>query len=160
GGDLFTPQFLALANLRSLAHRGAESWLEAQAGQPEAPKLVDDVDNGKLARSEAVASLEYLGHALIEHHEEYRDYNSTTTQSDYGENLHLLLDYLKIKTSYDRYAWRMRPLVQAHAVLCRRGQDDAAVRWQASMAGYTRSLSEQLLEDLARLEQENGLRLR
>src|SRR5439155_16956092 len=39
-------------------------------------------------------------------------------------------------------------------------QDDAAVRWQESMAGYTRSLSEQLLEDLARLEQENGLRLR
>src|SRR5262249_23488747 len=76
------------------------------------------------------------------------------------ENLHLLLDFLKVKSNYDRYAWRMQPLVKAHAVLCRRGQDDAAVRWQASMAGFTRKLSDQLLEELAALEQEHGLRLR
>jgi hypothetical protein len=160
GGDLFTPQFLALANLRSLTHRGVDHWLDEQASQPEAPKLVAEVEDGKVARSEAVTCLEYLCHALVEHHEEYRDYNSTTTQSDYGENLYLLIEFLKLKTSYDRYAWRMRPLVQAHAVLCRRGQDDAAVRWQASMAGFTQSLADQLLASLVKLEQEQGLRLR
>jgi hypothetical protein len=160
GSDLFTPQFLALANLRSMTHRGVDNWLETQARESDAPQLVDDVEEGRLPRSEAITYLEYLCHALIEHHEEYRDYNSTTTQSDYGENLYLLLDYLKLKTSYDRYAWRMRPLVQAHAVLCRRGQDDAAVRWQASMAGFTRGLAEQLLESLDKLELAQGMRLR
>jgi len=72
-----------------------------------------------------------------------------------------LLDFLKIKVSYERYAWRMKPLVQAHAVLCRRGQDDAALRWQASMAGFTeKQLAEPLLDELAKLEREHGLRLR
>src|SRR5262249_59219639 len=127
--------------------------------EAEFSKFVDDVDAGRLKRDDAISYVEYLAHALIEHHEEYRDYNSTTTQSDYGENLHLLIDSLKLKTSYDRYSWRMRPLVQAHAVLCQRGQDDAALRWQEHMAGFTRSLSDQLLSGLAQLEQESGLKL-
>jgi hypothetical protein len=160
GSDLFTPQFLALANLRSVRHRGIDSWLDSLANEPEPPKLWEHIESGELSRSRASACVEYVIQAMIEHHEEYRDYNSTTTQSDYGENLHLLLDFLKVKSNYDRYAWRMRPLVQAHAVLCRRGQDEAAVRWQASMAGFTRKLSDQLLDELTALEQEHGLKLR
>ena len=50
--------------------------------------------------------------------------------------------------------------MQAHAVLCRRGQDDAALRWQASMADFTKQISEPLLEELAKLERDRGLRLR
>ena len=41
--------------------------------------------------------------ALVEHYDEYRDYNTTTTQSDYGENIHILLDFLRLKVRYDRY---------------------------------------------------------
>jgi hypothetical protein len=160
GSDLFTPQFLALANLRSVLHRGVDSWVDSLGGESEPPKLWEHIESGELARSRAGACVDYVVQAMIEHHEEYRDYNSTTTQSDYGENLHLLLDFLKIKSSYDRYAWRMRPLVQAHAVLCRRGQDEAAVRWQASMAGFTRKLADQLLDELTALEQQHGLKLR
>src|SRR5207249_4021268 len=127
----------------------------------EPPKICDDIESAKFDRGSAASLLEYTVQALIEHHEEYRDYNSTTTQSDYGENLHLLFDFLKLKSTYDRYAWRMRPLVLAHEVLCRRGQDDAALRWQASMAGITRSkVAEPLLKELAELEQKHGLRLR
>jgi hypothetical protein len=161
GGDLFTPQFLALANLRSVLHRGVASWLDSLSGTPDAPKLVEDLDEGKFSRRRAAEHLEFIVQATVEHHEEYRDYNSTTTQSDYGENLHYLLDFLKIKVDYERYAWRMKPLVQAHAVLCRRGQDDAALRWQASMAGFTeKQIAEPLLEELSKLEREHGLRLR
>src|SRR5262249_42875386 len=120
-----------------------------------------DLDAGKYSRRRAEDHLGFIIQAMIEHHEEYRDYNSTTTQSDYGENLHYLLDFLKIKVDYERYAWRMKPLVQAHAVLWRRGQDDGAWRWRASMAGFTeKHLAEPLLEELGKLEREHGLRLR
>jgi hypothetical protein len=161
GGDLFTPHFLALANLRSLVHRGVEDWLNAHANESEPIKLAQAVEEGRVPSSKASVCLEYIAHALIEHHEVYRDYNSTTTQSDYGENLHLLLEFLKVKVSYDRYAWRMRPLVQAHAVLCGRGQDEAALRWQEKMSEMTRTtIVEPLLEELAQLEATTGLRLR
>ncbi len=160
GPELFTPQFLALANLRSILHRGVDNWLEALENETERPKLLDDLDENKYPRRQAVSQLEFIVQAMIEHHEEYRDYNSTTTQSDYGENLGDLLDLLKLKVSYERYAWRMRPLVQAHAVLCRRGQDDAAVRWQSSMADYTKKIADQLLDELEGIETDKGLRLR
>ena len=35
--------------------------------------------------------------SVAENHPEYRDWNSTTTQSDRGECLHVLLDFLRIK---------------------------------------------------------------
>lgn len=160
GSDLFTPQFLALANLRSLLHRGIDSWLDSLGEMDDPPALAAALESGKYDRDEAEQRLETIVHAMIEHHEEYRDYNSTTTQSDYGENLHYLLDFLKLKVTYDRYAWRMRPLVQAHAVLCRRGPDDAAVRWQANMANFSKKLADQLLAELSELEKRHGLRLR
>jgi hypothetical protein len=161
GGDLFTPHFLALANLRSLTHRGVEDWLKAQANEAEPLKLVEAIEDGRIALSKAAVCLDYIAQVLIEHHEVYRDYNSTTTQSDYGENLHLLFEFLKLKVAYDRCAWRMRPLVQAHAVLCRRGQDAAAQRWHEKMAEMTKTtITEPMLENLAELEQNTGLRLR
>jgi hypothetical protein len=118
------------------------------------------LDENKYPRWQATHYLETIVQAMLEHHEEYRDYNSTTTQSDYGENLHILLDFLKIKVAYERYAWRMRPLVLAHEVLCHRRQDDAALRWQASMASFTRDRADELLKELTELEQKHGLRVR
>ncbi len=161
GADLFTPHFLALANLRSIVHRGVEDWLKAQANEQEPIKLARAVDEDRIPMPKAAVCLEYICHALIEHHEVYRDYNSTTTQSDYGENLHLILEFMRIKVDYDRHAWRMRPLVQAHAVLCGRGQAAAALRWQEKMAEMTgATIVEPLLEELSELEAKTGLRLR
>ena len=70
----------------------------------------------------------------------YLDYNATAPQSDYGENLHVLLDFLRLKAAYERDNWRMRPLVLVHEVLCRRGRPvDAAgtPRAQTSRPAYT-----------------------
>src|SRR5262249_27623177 len=85
---------------------------------------------------------------------------TTAAQSDYGENLHVLLDFLRVKSNYGRYAWRIRPLVLVHEVLCRRGADAAAARWQENLGAFTRRLADELLEELARLERETGIRLR
>ena len=74
------------------------------------PKLIDAWAEGKVDKAATAKHLEIVLQALVEHYDEYRDYNTTTTQSDYGENIHILLDMLRLKVRYDRFAWRMRPL--------------------------------------------------
>ncbi|HEY8505917.1 MAG TPA: hypothetical protein VIL46_15135, partial [Gemmataceae bacterium] len=122
GGDLFTAQFLSGVNLRGVLHRGVAAHLEALAEQADPlapPRLLADLSEGRVDRAEAVARLETILYALAEHYEEYRDYNATTAQSDYGENLHQLMDFLRLKVQYERSNWRMKPLVLTHEVLCR-----------------------------------------
>ena len=42
---------------------------------------------------------------MVENYSEYMDYNSTTTQSDRGDMLYTLLDFLRLQASYNRVAW-------------------------------------------------------
>jgi hypothetical protein len=95
----------------------------------------------------------------VENYEEYKDYNTTTTQSDYGENLHVLLDFLRLKSQYERHAWQFRPLVLAHEVLARHGRASTALRWEESLVEFTSKRARQHLEQLARLERQHGVRL-
>jgi hypothetical protein len=97
--------------------------------------------------------------ALVENYEEYKDYNTTTTHSDYGENLHLLLDFLALKASYDRQAWHLRPLFMVHEVLARKGRRRTALLWQEEFTQLTGDAAAELQEDLAELEQLHGMRL-
>jgi hypothetical protein len=164
GRELFTAHFLTYGNVRGLLHRGVAAWLDGLIEQTDADhrpeKLLGDIERGKLARSSAVHFLEIVLHTIAEHYEEYRDYNTTTTWSDYGENLYVLLDFLRLKAKYERYAWRMRPLVLAHEALCRKGLPDVAERWEKSIADFSRPLATELMEKLAEKEAEHAVRLR
>src|SRR5262249_58944328 len=120
-------------------HGGVGAYLDDLAENPDPlhpVHLVDDLD--RAGREEAVRTLEIILRAIVENYEEYKDYNTTTTQSDYGENLHVLLDFLRLKVSYERRAWQFRPLALAHEVLARRGRSSAAVRWERLLAQFTR----------------------
>ena len=112
-----------------------------------------------MRREEPCDFLELMLQAVVENYEEYKDYNTTTTQSDYGENLHVLLEFLRLKALYERHAWQFRPLVLAHEVLARRGRDAAAVRWEQSVAQFTQERAARHLEQLARLERATGVHL-
>jgi hypothetical protein len=163
GGDLFTVPFLGLSNMRGILARGVEAWLDHEVERGDVdrrPRLVDDWAGGKIDKPRVVRSAEVALQALIEHYDEYRDYNTTTTQSDYGENIHILLDFLRVKVRYDRYAWRLRPLALAHEVLCKSGNDDLAIRWREFIVEKTAGLSEDLLDRLGALETRHGVRLR
>ena len=106
-------------------------------------------------------SAEVVLQALVEHYDEYRDYNTTTTQSDYGENIHILLDLLRLKVRYDRFAWRMRPLALAHESLCQRGYDALAARWRAFIAEQDRRSSPtNCSTELTERESRYGVKLR
>ncbi len=161
GADLFHARFLTLANLRAILHRGVASHLEYLRDNvdPLRPvRLLDDL-GGAIRREDAMRRLEIVLQAVVENYEEYKDYNTTTTQSDYGENLHVLLDFLRLKAQYERHAWQFRPLVLAHEVLARRGRAAAAVLWEESLTRFTRDLGRQQLDQLARLERTHGVRL-
>jgi hypothetical protein len=161
GSDLFHARFMSLANLRGILHRGVGSYLDYLAENPDPLhpiKLIDELENG-LAREPVVRRFQVVLQAVIENYEEYKDYNTTVVHSDYGENLYLLLDFLRLKASYERYAWQFRPLVQAHEVLARTGRDTAAVRWEEALTRLTRDLADRHLEELAHLQRGHGMRL-
>ena len=161
GRDLFHARFMTLGNLRGVLHRGVGAYLDylGDNTDPLHPvRLLDDL--GRLvSREKAVRFLEMTLQAVVENYEEYKDYNTTTTQSDYGENLHVLLEFLRLKALYDRHAWQFQPLVLAHEVLARRGRETAAVRWEHSVAQFTQERATRLLDQLARLERGRGVHL-
>ena len=95
----------------------------------------------------------------MENYAEYVDYNSTTTQSDRGDMLYTLLDYLRLRASYDRVAWNLQPVVLAHEVLVRSGHDEAADVWRAAVAERTSSIAEDHLKRFQRLNRKYGMRL-
>ena len=61
-------------------------------------KLLEDLES-KIPARQAAEQLSLVLEAVIENYGEYRDYNSTTTQSDRGDMLYTLLDFLRLRTS-------------------------------------------------------------
>jgi hypothetical protein len=162
GHDLFHARFMTLANLRGILHRGAGAYFDYLKDNPDPLhpiRLIAELDDS-IPRGRAVALLEWVLLAVVENYEEYKDYNTTTVQSDYGENLYTLLDFLRLKAEYERHAWELRPLVLAHEVLVRHGRYGAAVLWREQVARQHQAVAEQYLQALAGLEQAHGMRLR
>jgi hypothetical protein len=161
GHDLFTQRFMNLGNLRAILHQGVDAWLNALAEEPDAEqqyRLLAELD-GPLVREEAVRWLTTAVEAVVENYEEYIDYNSTTTQSDRGEMLYTLLDYLRLVAGYDRVAWNLRPVVLAHEVLVRGGHEEAAEIWRSAVAQRTATIAEDHLKRFARLNRRYGMHL-
>jgi hypothetical protein len=161
GGDLFHARFMTLGNLRGILHRGVGAHLDYLRDNPDPlhpVRLLDDLGR-TVRREDAIRRLQVVLQAVVENYEEYKDYNTTTTQSDYGENLHVLLDFLRLKVGYERHAWQFRPLVLAHEVLAQHAQPSTTVRWEQSLTHFTRELAHQHLDRLVKLERTHGIRL-
>jgi hypothetical protein len=163
GRPLFTSHFMILGNLRGVLRQGVGAWLDSlrERGDAAGPTvLLEDLDDGKLDRPQVLRWIELVLHIIEEHYEEYRDYNTTTTQSDYGDNLAVLIDLLRTKMRYDRLAWGIRPLVLAHEVLCRKGHHALAEHWRANIEENLRERADELLTELTKKEDRHALRLR
>ena len=106
--------------------------------------------------------MEYLQtvvEAVVENYAEYKDFNTTTTQSDHGELLYTLLDFLRLKASNERVCWNIRPIVQAHEILIRRGQLAAAELWRRALAEQTTETADALLKQASVLTERYQMRL-
>jgi hypothetical protein len=161
GGDLFHSRFMTLANLRSVLHRGVAVYLEAleaNADPLHPVALLNDLDK-TISRADAIHFLEIVIHTVIENYSEYKDYNTSTTQSDYGENMYLLIDFLRLKVSYERMAWRLRPMMLVHEVLARKGFEEVRRIWQAALTNSVQSVNDVHLKELARLQKTYGIQL-
>jgi len=171
GQGLFTQHLLAPSSLRGILRGGVRNWLEQlvdrdlDSGEPPPPanrhprRLIDDLTSGALPMKQAATRLRLVLESIAENHAEYRDWNSTTTQSDRGECLHILLDHLRVKAEHDRIAWTLRPVNMAHRVLARRGAGDAAEAWRARLRDETRDTAAGLVRRLDQLEGHWSVRL-
>lgn len=161
GKELFTNQFTSLGNLRTILFRGLGNYVQNQLDNQDPddlPAFYRELGN-EIPRDRTLADVELIMEALAENYEYYKDYSSTTTQSDSGDNLHIFLDFLRLKTSYDRVAWHLRPLALAHEILVRQGKFGAAEGWRRVVSEKTGRAAEWHLERLAQLERKYGVQL-
>lgn len=96
---------------------------------------------------------------VVEKFDRFLEYNTTTTQSDYGEQFYSLLDFLRLETAYDRDAWNLLPVAVAHEVLARQGKPEAASIWEDVFALKTEEMADTHLEELESLQKKYGMRL-
>jgi len=176
GSGLFTQQLLSPPSLRGILRGGVRRFLEqlvdraegdfpeddaSEDGPPQRRpvRLIEDLASGVLPMKQAASRLRLILESVAENHAEYRDWNSTTTQSDRGECLHVLLDFLRIKAEHERIAWTLRPVSMAHRVLTRRGAAAAAAAWRGRMQSETEETAATLADRLTQLEGSSGVRL-
>ncbi|MCA9134473.1 MAG: hypothetical protein KDA45_14990, partial [Planctomycetales bacterium] len=117
------------------------------------------IEEGQIERGQVVKMLSVVLEAVIDHYSEYRDYNSTTTQSDRGEMLYMLLDFLRLRVRYDRVSWNLKPIYWTHEVLVRAGCQQTAQQWRRALAERIGRESEMYLEHLQGLQQKYAMRM-
>ncbi len=162
GHDLFTQRFMNPGNLRAILRQGVEPWLARLQEEPPADEelnLLDDLASGEVKRADAARSVGIVLEAVLENYSEYRDYNSTTTQSDRGELIYTLLDFLRLRVQYDRVAWHLRPVLLAHEILVRKQRVEAAELWRRALADRTAEVADSLLARYEELRRRYGMRL-
>jgi hypothetical protein len=160
GKDLFTQKFLNLSNLRAILHQRTVVWLSNLEEDPDADelRLVSELGS-TIPREEAAKWLTIAIESVVENYREYRDYNTTTTQSDHGELLYTLIDFLRLRAAYDRVAWNLKPVVMAHEILVRNNRPLAAELWQRALAERTAETADANLSRFDELSAQYGIRL-
>jgi hypothetical protein len=162
GAELFTQKFLSLGNLRGILHQSVDAWLKSLAEAPDAVDelvLLADLEAGRWDRGDAVEMLSIALEAVVENYRAYRDYNTTTTQSDHGELLYQFVDFLRQRAAYDRVAWNLKPVVWAHEILVRHHREAASEMWRQAFAERTSDAADLHIRRLAMLGSEYGMQL-
>jgi hypothetical protein len=160
GRDLFTQGFLGLGNLRAIMHQGPGRWLDrlVEGDQDTELLLVRDLERG-VHRDQAVECLTIAIEAVAENYGEYRDYNSSTIQSDRGEMLYTLLDFLRLRVEYDRVTWNLRPVVLAHEILVSHQRNLDAEIWRRALAERTQERAQVFLTRVAELQEKHAMQM-
>ncbi|MFK8114831.1 MAG: hypothetical protein AB8B91_21700 [Rubripirellula sp.] len=163
GDPVFTQTFLQLGNVRAILHQGVAAWLERAMEQGDDhlcdTQLFIDLESGVLPIKEAERWMTLVYEALIDHHTEYLDYNSTTTQSDRGDMVYMFLDFLRLRVRYERIAWNLKPVMWAHEVLVRSRLENAAMMWRRSLSERIGAEAEIYVQKLRKLQADYAMRM-
>ena len=164
GHDFFTQQNMGFGNLRAILHQGVGNYLQSllkmkkEDGEIEiAEKLLDDLERRRIDWRRAVNDLEIILESIVENYSEYIDYNSTTTHSDHGEKLYMLLDMLRVQTAYERLSWQMKPVYWVHDSMIRAGCDEAALLWERAVTKQSVEEADGFLKQYQRLSEKYGM---
>ena len=162
GNELFHASQLTLAHVRAILHHGIDWYLDylSEFDDPAHPlRLLEDIESGTISRSEVVSSLELIYSVIVDKYDRFLEYNTTTTQSDYGEKLFCFLEFLRLESQYERDEWNLTPLVITHELMVRNQQHDAAAIWEDE---FTQRMAEPAAEyprGLLQLEGAYGMRM-
>lgn len=162
GDPLFTQTFLKLSNVRAILHQGVGRWIDSVLESHEEVKetpLFEDIQSGELNRAEAERWLGLVFESILDHHPEYLDYNSTTTQSDRGDLIYMFHDFLRLRVRYDRVAWNLKPVMWAHEILVRHRFEQAAATWRRSLAERIGAKADVYVTKLRTLQREYAMRM-
>jgi hypothetical protein len=162
GSDLFHATQLTLGNIRAILRSGVSQYLDYLMEEPDPlrpVKLAQDLQDGRIDREEAEWCLEFIYSVVVDKFDRFVEYNTTTTQSDYGEKLHCLVDFLRLEAQYDRHAWKLIPLNIAHEVLARQGHLGAAALWEQLCAEHAGEQAEAYVDEYRQLTQLHGMRM-
>ncbi len=160
GGEIFNQLFLRLSNVRAILHQGVGTWIDQLERSPTPPeyRLLDELDQ-ELPRSKAVRYLTLILEAIIDNYAQYRDYNASTTQSDRGNMLYTLLDFLRLSRKYDRVCWHLNPVVWAHEILVRGQVNTVARMWRRSLVERVDTEAQKYLDELDELRKKYSVKL-
>lgn len=159
GNDLFSPIYMGYGNLQAILHQGVRVWLRRLQSEEEpeqGQKLLEDL-NVRIYYNEAVHWLEIIFEAILEYYGQYIDYNSTTTQSDKGEMLYTLLDFLRLQAGYDRIAWHLQPVGIVHETLVREGKMEAAAYWLQAVRKRCSAAADAQWDKYTLLQKKHGM---
>lgn len=161
GKDIFHARFMTLANLRGVLHLGVEHYLEELTRNPDPlhpVKLAEDLGE-KITMKDASRLLAGIIMTVSENYQEFKDYNTTCTFSDYGNMLHVFLSFLRVKAIYERKAWLLKPRMLAHEMLARMKRSKAARKWADHILQLTREDAGGCLNLLEQVEKETGVKI-
>ena len=162
GAELFHAKMLTLGNVRAILHNGIPWFLNflAESQDPLRPSpLLDALDNGRIETDHVVHVLELIYTTVVDKFDRFLEYNTTTTQSDYGEKFFFLLDFLRVEADYDRDAWNFTPLNLVHQVLCQWNLPEAVSAWELGFEKRARESAAGHLRRLHAAERKYGMRL-
>jgi hypothetical protein len=162
GGDLLHASQLTLGNVRAILHQGIDwyiDYLEEQQDPLRPMKMLDDLDSGMIDREQCEWCLETIYSIVVDKFDRFLEYNTTTTQSDYGNMFYCLLDFLRLEARYDRDSWSMSPITLVHEMLTRLQEIEAAKLWEGTYEAQTTDLAARHLQDLSGLQRAYGMRM-
>ncbi len=162
GAELFHAKMLTLGNVRAILHNTIPRFLDflAESKDPLRPSpLLRALDTGTIESDHVVHVLELIYTTVVDKFDRFLEYNTTTTQSDYGEKFFYLLDFLRVEADYDRDAWNFTPLNLVHQVLCQWNLSEAIAAWERSFEKRARESATGHLRRLNAAERKYGMRL-
>ncbi|QDT65388.1 hypothetical protein [Calycomorphotria hydatis] len=162
GADLLHARLMTVSNLRAILHEGVPAFIDQLLEEDLlgiGENLADGIRQEKLTRKHVTELLELIFTTVLDELDRFVEYNTTTTQSDYGDKFDRFLDLLRLEARYERDQWNLLPMMLAHHELSKHRMTRVASRWGELLKSRTASMADAHWRELQELERKYAMRL-